>query len=114
MLSSTASLGQRPDAPTTANDRQEWHEDRIVRKGIEKLHKRHGGEVLDAVDSGGEDEDERAAGGSSTVQAAAASSAGAAPPQTTTASAKQPKAKKSKQVRRTKPKLPCTRTTDVY
>ena len=41
-LASTAGLYQNPSAPTSANDRQGWKEDRIVRKGIEKLKDRNG------------------------------------------------------------------------
>jgi ATP-dependent RNA helicase DHX37/DHR1 len=39
---STAGLGQNPLAPTTALQRAEIAEDRAVRRGIERLKKRHG------------------------------------------------------------------------
>lgn len=41
-LLSSATLGQNPEAPTSALDRSEGREDRLVRKGIDRLRKRHG------------------------------------------------------------------------
>ena len=51
-LLSSATLGQTPLAPTSAQERNEGREDRVVRKGIDRLRKRHG----DGSDSNSEEE----------------------------------------------------------
>lgn len=51
---STAGLGQNPWAPTTALERAEITEDRAVRRGIEKIQRRHG-EVADSDSDSEED-----------------------------------------------------------
>ena len=51
-LLSSATLGQTPLAPTSAQERNEGREDRVVRKGIDRLRKRHG----DGSDSSSEEE----------------------------------------------------------
>lgn len=101
-IRSTASLGQRPDAPTSAKDRQEWQEDRLVRQGIQKLRKRHGGEVEDVVDSGEESEDSPVKRGQSAAENVSMSQPGPsrlpAGPSEPSGQSKKTKAKKSKQV----------------
>ena len=54
-LASTGSLFQNPSAPTSAIDRQGWREDRVVRKGIEKL-KNKTGDMSGSGSEGSEDE----------------------------------------------------------
>jgi len=49
---SSATLGQTPLAPTSAKERDEGKEDRVVRKGIDRLRKKHG----DGSDSSSEEE----------------------------------------------------------
>jgi ATP-dependent RNA helicase DHX37/DHR1 len=57
-LLSSATLGQNPEAPTSALERSEGREDRVVRKGIDKLRQRHG----DASGSGSSSEEEEVRG----------------------------------------------------
>lgn len=45
---STASLGQNPLKPSTALERAERAEDKAVRRGIDKLKKRHGETISDS------------------------------------------------------------------
>lgn len=57
-LLSSATLGQNPSAPTSAHDRQEGREDLVVRRGIDRLRRKHG----DGGESGSEGSDEEAKG----------------------------------------------------
>lgn len=41
-LLSSATLGQNPLAPTSAQDRQDGREDLVVRRGIDRLRRQHG------------------------------------------------------------------------
>jgi ATP-dependent RNA helicase DHX37/DHR1 len=47
---STASLGQNPMKPSTAQERAERAEDKAVRRGIDRLKRRHG-EAMSGSDS---------------------------------------------------------------
>jgi len=51
---STASLGQNPLKPSTAAERAEKQEDKAVRRGIDRLKRRHGEAITDSDDSDAE------------------------------------------------------------
>lgn len=58
-LLSSATLGQNPLAPTSAQDRQDGREDLVVRRGIDRLRRQHG----DGEGSGSEGSEEEVKGG---------------------------------------------------